>query len=243
MSAPDTSEVPDGFPDVPALWITDACLGYMARRTEHREFNALYHEMAGRAIRGARKAKDDIYRRYRTVAHYYLGTYLCALHDMILQYFEDVTIEVGLVAPRLILRKAESPDLIGDLKAFARRKAAGPLPQFLDYINDTISPLNRDGAIEGSIVLLPALRNLIVHNDSLPDDKFIERTAGTSFSFTELPAGRIGIDELWLNSQPNLFERMIFEFDRDVVVKYDLAAHFRYGVFWYRSMPLPERPE
>ena len=67
------SDAPAEFPTVPAWVITDSCLGYMMKRTEFREFNNHYHDLAQRAISAepdSEKARE-LRKRYLSYRQFY----------------------------------------------------------------------------------------------------------------------------------------------------------------------------
>jgi len=55
------------------MLITTSCLGFMIRRTELREFNALYHELAEAAItRLESEAGSELNKRYIRKKQFFL---------------------------------------------------------------------------------------------------------------------------------------------------------------------------
>ncbi|MDB5529007.1 MAG: hypothetical protein JWR51_2110 [Devosia sp.] len=221
----------------PPRYVSYPAAQFMMRRTEHREFNALYHELARRAINGARGKRKEIYGKYIDKRQYYLENFLCRIHDIFIQYYEEIAVEI------LWSKLHQSEEQDGEKRWAAREtiertvssKAAKRISDFVSFVSTEGGQQVAINATEITLIAtLGALRNLIVHNDGVPDARFLARVAETDFRFELQKGGRVEIEESWLLEGAQICDAMVFRFDQHVVEHFSLPARDRFGLFWIR---------
>lgn len=243
---------PDVFPTSPAWRVTDSCLAYMMKRTEFREFNSNYHDLAKRAVESEEDPEKSqaLYKKYRSFRQYFLESFLCRMTDFLVQYLEDVLFEALVKSDNLIIDadwqrfEKEIDDLedtsekrirLADLivERLAGPRHVGELCSFMrKRIGITVMP---DDDEKRYALVLSALRNLIVHNDGNPNNRFLRKISGLGFEVNLRPDGRVHIDEAWLTQRAIFIDRIIFGYDFSLVETLGLDVRDRRGVFWIRS--------
>ena len=92
----------------------------------------------------------------------------------------------------------------------------------------------QDEADQTFVKALGAVRNIIVHNDAMPDQRFLDRLANIEFDYKLRFDTRVEIDEPWLLSGATQCDNLVFSFDQQAIGRSDLPTRNRFGLFWMR---------
>lgn len=231
----------------PATLITTSCLGYMMKRTELRQFLALYHELAETAVTKLEKdSASELYKRYIGKKQFVLEIFLTKNVDIFLQYLADILFETLMKSPDLIglsVDIEESDSNTRDehirlrVEKTVRNISFSDVGKLSGFVGKTTGiDLFPDLPTNELILVLVALRNLIVHNDTAIDDLFLKRVKDIAlpFELESLPGGRIQLDEKWVLESGTDVDEVVFRFDELVAKKFELPLRNRFGIFWFR---------
>ena len=218
----------------------------MIRRTELREFNALYHELAEAAItKLGEEEASELNKKYIRKKQFFLQIFLTKDIDIFLQYVADVLFETLMQKPNLIGHPTDVDDSDFDtpderirycVEKTVRNISFSNIEKLSSFVERTTGiDLLPDGAMHELVTVLVALRNLIVHNDTAIDDLFLRRVKGIAlpFEFDSLPGGRIELDEKWVLESGTDVDELVFRFDELIGEKFDIPRRNRFGIFWW----------
>lgn len=255
MNAESGSEqpFPPEFPTSPAWNISNSCLQYMMQRTELRDFNNHYHELATQAIQSIAdlEGQSNLHRRYLSFRQFYLENLVCRGHDFFVQYFENALLELIMQTDNFVLdtdwKKVSDFLKVGLPEADRRAELASLIVERLarpSRLNEFCAFVRKRTEIElfpvqeekNFALSVSAVRNAIVHNDGEVNKRFLKRVEELNFSI-ETTGGRIKIDEKWILEGAILLDQIIFRFDHEVLVKFSIPSRFRPRVVWMRSIP------
>src|SRR4029077_7909296 len=228
--------------------ITGACLHYMMRRGEICDFNELYHRLAKLAITAQPTSEAKaLYQEFIRKRQFYLETFLIRSVDIFLQYIVEVLYELFAAHPELMPTRRSSPApsdfqtseelLFEQIEAEVSRLSFSKVRDVGKYVALHAGiPIFKTTEEVDFVVWMTALRNVIVHNDGVPDQIFGRRIAGLAapFPLSDLPGGRIEMDERWVLDAGVKTDGIVFRFDDDVSVAHGLSRRNRFGTFWWR---------
>jgi hypothetical protein len=224
----------------------------MYARGEHREFLVHYHEIAKRAVLRDDNTEDkEIYRKYRGFRGYMTERYICQIADYLESYLEAIIFEVhnenlGLIPKeskekiKAKLKRKNREEPTDTQIAFAyvsdlwREGRANVVEQLTNFCPNFDFPAK---AKSTSLDLIKALRNLIVHQDSFVDERFLNKIDAGQVPFEVELGQRLDVPEDWALEQSSVVDCFVFAVDHGLVVQQLVKSKDRRTHFWGRRLP------
>ena len=226
--------------------VSDAFVNFMHMRSELSEFVEFYHILAREAVTiDDNNYKEGLYDKYRSQSIFFLENYLLRLSDMSDIYIEDLLIEIAaanrnifiereLVSAKNRLEKMSAivDDEYINVEASYRLSKLSK-PEIFDLVRDRVGfDIQTEVANWVYIPLIGQIRNVIVHNRSYIDEKFLKIVHDLGFEF----GGEVG-DPLLLSEKvimdiAGCVDDCICEIDAKISRHVQIHKRNRCGHFW-----------
>lgn len=250
-----------GFREPPDF-ITRACLSYMARVMELRDFVGFFFGLVKSSAAIAQGMTPESRETFETeAAKYKISEYNFSSHRqlvneiMLSRAVESFDLYVLTVLRRVfevvpdILKTEEKIEIskVIELKSFdemvfylAERKlhelSYKPLSDLNDYIaSKTGVKLFKTSAIYDTALVASEVRNLIAHNDCRVNDIFKRKIAKAKINLEISDSEKVAISDEWLRRVCYTLDGAVFDFDESVSEKFGLERSNRFASFIFRG--------
>ena len=197
-----------------------------------------YHDLAKRAAQGTAEAElEELHKSYISFRQYHLESFLCRLHDIVKKYFEELLQEILLSRAGFFEESGPSAQSneVQKVLADARKISSKSIVEVVEFVAAKLDESSLGSETERNFVkALGAVRNIIVHNDAVPDQRFLDRLANAKFDYKLRFGTRVEIDEPWLLAGAGQCDHLVFSFDQKAIERTNLPTRNRFGWFWMR---------
>lgn len=250
-----------GFRD-PPIDITRACLSYMGRVMESREFFGFYFnfvkssEKLAPLVAGSQSESADFSEESLRLVRYNFSKHRQLVNELMLSravesfdlYVLNILRNIIEAKPQILKSKSQvdaatlielrTPEEIIYYLAERQLNELGykPLSELRKWIlRRTGLELFRSDEIFDVALLATEIRNLIAHNDCMANEIIMNRIGERSANLDISELGKVRISDEWLRKTCYTLDGVVFDFDQAAGDKFDIYRSNRFGAFFLRE--------
>jgi hypothetical protein len=230
----------------PAEMVSDAYINFMHQRSELSSFVRFYHQLARTAIKPqSRKPDLVLFGEYKNQSVFFLENYICRISDFFEVYIDELIFSVCMVQrdfltdqnynkaktrlEKLQVTAFSDEDIVYEAAINFGRKDRSEISEYFKGklgFDLSTSPAWDD------MILCSKIRNLIVHQGSKVDERFVDFAKNLNLPFEVAIGVRLTIPEEWLLKLANKVDACICSIDENISNYVQVHKTNRFGHFW-----------